>query len=82
MFISYSTQAMEALDGLAVFDRAAYVIAMLRVQGRLTSVEGDAMVSATVGISVDDNTFTVAFTASVIGVEATVHELDWQVSGL
>lgn len=79
MFISYSTQAKEALDGLATFSSTAYIIAMLRIQGELASVPDGAMAETVTAFSVDDDEFVVALIASVSGVQATVHELDWQV---
>jgi hypothetical protein len=82
VFISYSTRAKEAIDLLANFDRAAYFLALTRVQGWLASVEGDGMVEAMIRFTVDDETYTVAFAATVLGAEVTVHELGWEVAGI
>ncbi|MDJ0346809.1 hypothetical protein QMK19_41000 [Streptomyces sp. H10-C2] len=82
MIISYSTQAAQALDGLAVFDRAAYVLAMLRIQGHLVGAAGDGVVRDSIAFVVDDDAFTLSFVATVTGVEIGVHELDWEVCAL
>jgi hypothetical protein len=82
VIISYSAQAMEALDGLAVTDRGAYLIAIQRIQVHVAALAGDGVFAATVVFTVDDGTFTVNFVAVLTGVEVAVHELDWQVRGI
>lgn len=81
MFISYSTQAMRALQGLADIDRGAHFIALLRIQGKLADL-ADGVIDTTVSIRVEDDKFVISFTAAKTGMEVTVNELDWQVNGV
>ncbi|MFI5749023.1 hypothetical protein ACIBBE_24525 [Streptomyces sp. NPDC051644] len=81
MFISYSTQAMKALTGLASIDQGAHYIALLRIQGVLIKLD-DGVVDTTVDFAIDDDKFVVSFTAAKKGVQATINELDWQVNGV
>jgi hypothetical protein len=81
VFISYSTQAMTALGGLAAIDQGAHFIALLRIQGALANLS-DGLVDTTVRFTIDDDRFVVSFTAARKGMEATVNELDWQVNGV
>jgi hypothetical protein len=81
VFISYSTQAMMALTGLANIDQGAHFIALLRIQGALAKLS-DGLVDTTVDFTIDDDKFVVSFTAARKGMEATINELDWQVNGI
>ncbi|MFJ9378984.1 hypothetical protein [Streptomyces sp. NPDC101455] len=82
MFIGYGTQAMQALQALARIDEGAHLIALLRIQAKLISLDGDGVVDTTVEFSLDDNKFVVSFIVAMTGVEATIAELDWQVNGV
>ncbi|MFF3734059.1 hypothetical protein ACFYXM_28075 [Streptomyces sp. NPDC002476] len=81
MFISYSTQAMKALAGLAEIDRGAHYIALLRIQSALISLD-DGVIDTTVTLAIDDDKYVIPFTAAKKGVEVTINELDWQVNGI
>ncbi|KFG71314.1 hypothetical protein [Streptomyces mutabilis] len=81
MIISYSTQAMRALEALANIDRGAYFIALLRIEGALTAT-GDGVTDTTVGFTIDDDKYVISFSAVASGIQATIAELDWQVNGV